>query len=86
MEPPVRIELTTYRLQGGCSTTELQGRRRRSLREPRDAVGRQRQTSSLALSLQGVGDADVKLCDGTYARHAIEGTCPRERDQGNVIE
>ena len=25
-EPPVRIELTTYRLQGGCSTTELQGR------------------------------------------------------------
>lgn len=22
--PPVRIELTTYRLQGGCSTTELQ--------------------------------------------------------------
>ena len=33
MEPPVRIELTTYRLQGGCSTTELQGRRRRSLKE-----------------------------------------------------
>ena len=26
MEPPVRIELTTFRLQGGCSTTEL-GRR-----------------------------------------------------------
>ncbi len=26
MEPPVRIELTTYRLQGGCSTTELQRR------------------------------------------------------------
>jgi hypothetical protein len=25
-EPPVRIELTTFRLQGGCSTTEL-GRR-----------------------------------------------------------
>ena len=25
VEPPVRIELTTYRLQGGCSTTELQG-------------------------------------------------------------
>ena len=24
MVPPVRIELTTYRLQGGCSTTELQ--------------------------------------------------------------
>ena len=23
MEPPVRIELTTFRLQGGCSTTEL---------------------------------------------------------------
>ena len=23
MEPDVRIELTTYRLQGGCSTTEL---------------------------------------------------------------
>ncbi len=26
LEPPVRIELTTYRLQGGCSTTELQRR------------------------------------------------------------
>ena len=26
LEPPVRIELTTFRLQGGCSTTEL-GRR-----------------------------------------------------------
>ena len=26
VEPPVRIELTTFRLQGGCSTTEL-GRR-----------------------------------------------------------
>ena len=26
-EPPVRIELTTFRLQGGCSTTEL-GRRK----------------------------------------------------------
>jgi hypothetical protein len=26
LEPPVRIELTAYRLQGGCSTTELQGR------------------------------------------------------------
>ena len=26
VEPPVRIELTTYRLQGGCSTTELQRR------------------------------------------------------------
>ncbi len=26
LEPPVRIELTTVRLQGGCSTTEL-GRR-----------------------------------------------------------
>lgn len=24
-EPPVRLELTTYRLQGGCSTVELQG-------------------------------------------------------------
>ena len=24
MEPPVRIELTTCRLQGGCSTTELE--------------------------------------------------------------
>ena len=23
VEPPVRIELTTFRLQGGCSTTEL---------------------------------------------------------------
>jgi hypothetical protein len=23
LEPPVRIELTTFRLQGGCSTTEL---------------------------------------------------------------
>ena len=29
MEPPVRIELTTFRLQGGCSTTEL-GRRETS--------------------------------------------------------
>ena len=28
-EPPVRFELTTYRLQGGCSTTELQGRTRK---------------------------------------------------------
>jgi hypothetical protein len=26
MEPPVRIELTTCRLQGGCSTTELERR------------------------------------------------------------
>ncbi len=26
VEPSVRIELTTYRLQGGCSATELQGR------------------------------------------------------------
>ena len=25
MVPQVRIELTTYRLQGGCSTSELQG-------------------------------------------------------------
>ncbi len=23
VEPPVRIELTAFRLQGGCSTTEL---------------------------------------------------------------
>ena len=30
MEPPVRIELTTFRLQGGCSTTEL-GRRNQRL-------------------------------------------------------
>jgi hypothetical protein len=30
LEPPVRIELTTFRLQGGCSTTEL-GRREREL-------------------------------------------------------
>ena len=44
MEPPVRIELTTFRLQGGCSTTEL-GRRIQRLsmaveakREKRDAV------------------------------------------------
>jgi P-type Ca2+ transporter type 2C len=29
VEPPVRIELTTFRLQGGCSTTEL-GRREAS--------------------------------------------------------
>lgn len=26
VEPPVRIELTTFRLQGGCSTTELRRR------------------------------------------------------------
>ena len=25
MAPPVRLELTTYRLTAGCSTTELQG-------------------------------------------------------------
>lgn len=25
MVPQVRIELTTYRLQGGCSASELQG-------------------------------------------------------------
>ena len=55
MEPPVRIELTTYRLQGGCSTTELQGRRRRSLREPRDDVYRQRETTSLVESLDVCG-------------------------------
>lgn len=26
MEPAVRVELTTVRLQGGCSTTELKRR------------------------------------------------------------
>ena len=26
VEPPVRIELTTFRLQGECSTTELRRR------------------------------------------------------------
>ena len=30
VEPPVRIELTTFRLQGGCSTTELRRRIRRA--------------------------------------------------------
>ena len=44
MEPPVRIELTTFRLQGGCSTTELGRRNQRlsmaveSKREKREAV------------------------------------------------
>ena len=37
MEPPVRIELTTYRLQGGCSTTEL---RRRAAPSCQAAQGR----------------------------------------------
>ena len=75
MEPPVRIELTTYRLQGGCSTTELQGRRRRSLKEPRDVllVVRGKQVASWC-PVMCVDDADAKLWGESYAGPAIEGT------------
>ena len=42
MEPPVRIELTTFRLQGGCSTTEL-GRRFQRLSMAVEAQRRKRE-------------------------------------------
>ena len=37
LEPPVRIELTTFRLQGGCSTTEL-GRRMANCESARGVI------------------------------------------------
>ena len=54
MEPSVRIELTTYRLQGGCSATELQGHVSfvRSLGiEPRDLPPNRGVTDAVALPL-----------------------------------
>jgi hypothetical protein len=53
--PAVRIELTTYRLQGGCSTAEL-SRLQTVIAEP---GGRFKQSCRAAFGLNAVPTANV---------------------------